>query len=385
MSTNYHSTKIIELLRDYNAIILCRTLPRLAGPRSQKNGTSIGDAYKYLLQEKIVSLNTNDGMHDHISDFSMYCVENNLHLLYTDLLKTVIFAFCASDVVKQLGERRRQQVIRGIFVKSFQEAANLLIKTPAIFDMAVNRSDNCFEPCQHIAANAIDTIKMNVFNDEINGIAMSTTSGATNTVTVPAKTYDVLKKKYDVALALQTKHGHDMNQAISKIKTLADALKKAKIEIQALRARMRDIESIPREISFVSDDHRDDANSGPTDIQAVGTVGVSNSHELSIIGSSSGNDDINEDDSVSQVGKKSTKKTKGASSKRSFMSDARIKDQQEAAATAASTKVDNDDTSSVVSRTSSSRSSKASKTTKKKPIDDEDVLDVDEFNSFFSE
>lgn len=373
------SSKILDLLRDYNATILCRTLPRLSNSRSQKNGTNISDSYKFLLQEKIVSLNNNDGMRDHISEFNMFCVEHNVHMLYSDLLKNIIFALCSPDVVKQLGEQRRQQVIRGIFIKSFQEAANLLIKTPAIFDMAVNRADNCFEPCQQIAANAIETIKMNVFNEEINGIALST-SGSTNIVTVPAKLYETLKKKYDVALAMQTKHNLEMTQAISKIKTLAESLRKAKVEIQALKTRLRDMESYPRELTFSSFDAGDEKptaahtaqnnDGGPLSIEDYPEPNKSTNIVLA---------DIDTDDSVSQSGKGSkvdrnfygadySTKKKGGSSVVSTSSTSSKKDKEQSKESA------------------KEPSSTTKKTTRKKAKMDDDIdFDPDEFNSFFDE
>lgn len=363
------STKILELLRDYNATILCRTLPRLAGSRSQKNNTSLNDSYKFLLQEKIVSLNSNDGMQNHIYEFSSFCGGNNLHMLYTDLLKNIIFAFCAPDVVKQLGERRRQQVVRGIFMKSFQETSNLLIKIPAIFDMAVNRSDNCFEPCQQLAANAIETIKMNVFNEEINGIAMSTTN---NTVTVPAKLYETLKKKYDINMALQIKHGHDMTQALNKIKAMAEALKKSQVEIQALRTRLRDRESIPKELSFVGEE--------------------SHIREPQVSG------DIDTDDSVSQSGYRPVEVTANNNKESQLVPAAQSVVSSAASTTSASSKSSKNKTSRSQSIVEDDRDDyieepkpeikpkKPRKSNKKQmAIDEEEAIDVDSFNSFFDD
>jgi len=298
-------SKIIELLRDFNAIILCRTLPRMALARSQKNDSSLMESYKFLLQEKAMSLGNNDGMHEHIKDFSMYCASNHIHLTYTDLLKNITAAFCPPGVIQQLGDQRRQQVCRGIFIKIFQESANTLVRTPEILDMAANRSDNNYKPCQKIVENAIETIKMNLFSEEIVGTPTGKTLG-TSTTMVTSKMYETLRAKYDSMVSIQGRHEVDMDKAIKKIKELTDAIKKLNIENKALKTRLREIDSIPKEI-FVARDttQKHDEYHSPEESNRNEPPETTALQIVPVDKPQTTNNDF-DDDSVSQVGKHKT-------------------------------------------------------------------------------
>lgn len=240
-------SKIIELLQNFITSILCNTVRRFAAKRSREIGTNLVESYIYVLQERLSAIETQDGIHNHISEFSTYCAAFGQHMTYEELIREVTCAFCPVGVVKQLGQPRNQIISRNIFVNTFKESASMLMRTSEILDMVANGADDAVAPCQKIVKAVINNLKTELMTGGINAVSQSNSV----TTTVSSKMYDTTKQKYDLLVSAYHKKDLDLMNAVKKIKELAEYLKKINMENQSLRARMREIESRPKEL-FVS-------------------------------------------------------------------------------------------------------------------------------------
>lgn len=355
MTSKYNMSKILDLLQNFITSLLCNTSRRFAAKRAREIGTNLVESYIFVLQEKVAAIETQDGIHNHIGEFSTYCAAFGQHMTYEELIREVTIAFCPQGVVKQLGTHRNQIISRNIFVNTFKESAAMLMRTSEILDMVANGADNAVVPCQKIVKSAISNLKSELMTNT------STALGTAPATTVPSKIYDLSRQKYDQLISAYHKKDLDLTNAIKKIKELADYLKKVTLENQSLRNRMREIETRPRELfvpsTFGNNDNDRIADKQNTDSpiieRTVQDVSLQNDHV-----------ELYPDDSVSCISRKSRGSFIGSLSG----TEPKIEGKHE-------------------SKTETKSDTKKSKKPKKKPaetvFDDENDFNPDDLDSFF--
>lgn len=328
-------SKILDLLQNFITSLLCNTSRRFAAKRAREIGTNLVESYIFVLQEKVAAIETQDGIHNHIGEFSTYCAAFGQHMTYEELIREVTIAFCPQGVVKQLGTHRNQIISRNIFVNTFKESAAMLMRTSEILDMVANGADNAVVPCQKIVKSAISNLKSELMTNT------SSALGTAPATTVPSKIYDLSRQKYDQLISAYHKKDLDLTNAIKKIKELADYLKKVTLENQSLRNRMREIETRPRELfvpNYGNTNNADNFNDYKQDLVAIKqdtnkTEAVKEDPEVelcpddsvscisrksrgSFIGSLSGNDTKTETKSEGKTEPKADTKTEGKKGKK---------------------------------------------------------------------
>lgn len=292
-------SKILDLLQNFITSLLCNTSRRFAAKRAREIGTNLVESYIFVLQEKITAIETQDGIHNHIGEFSTYCAAFGQHMTYEELIREVTIAFCPQGVVKQLGTHRNQIVSRNIFVNTFKESAAMLLRTPEILDMVANGADNAVAPCQKIVKSAINNLKSELMTSTSSALGVASTNGTT----VPSKIYDLSRQKYDQLISAYHKKDLDLTNAITKIKELTEYLKKVVSENQSLRGRMREIETRPKELFLPAKEYKDQKDlDGPKDqIAEYPKTAVETIEEYP----EKNNKELCPDDSISCVSRKS--------------------------------------------------------------------------------
>ena len=369
-------SKIFGLLEGFIASILCRTMSRIAINKSRESGNMTAlEAYHYIVKEKMAALDTNEGMHKHIEDFSMYCASDGQHMTYEELLKNVNSAFCTVGVIKQLGPQRNQSVARGIFSKTFKEAANIIVRMPSVMDMVANGAANAEIPCRNIAKSAIEAVQLNLLSEEI-----GTTDRQVAGPTVSARMYESLRQKYDSIVNAYNKQTVDLDKSIGMIKKLTGELNRSLMECKSFKTRLFEIESRPRELTFgndICDEHRDHLDNSKDDLD----------DSVSMISSSKKLDKPDKPDKQDKLDKPEQKivlPEKSARIKGSFIGALEPKSSGSVVSAAkipsseiVPMPIVDDDVKS------SASSSKSSSKKKRKPAESTDDFDPDEFNSFF--
>ncbi len=228
---------IVTHLSNFMTLILCNTMRRKV-TETLKVGDAC-DAYRHHLMNFSKQLEDMKFYGDYIDYFVGYCTQQSYHALFDVMQKDIAGAFCGHDVAAQFGASRMPIVVKGIFLKTFREAADRLIKTPNVLDMVANGAQNARDSCARIVNMAISDVMTDYLSGDVAGDGKDTAAAAPK---VSSKTYEALKEKYRRLTFAYNDIQHKLDKTLEKYEESATRLKEAGRLIQGYKVRLREVE-----------------------------------------------------------------------------------------------------------------------------------------------
>lgn len=226
-------TVILTHLAEFMSLFFCNTIRRKV-TESLPTGDA-AEAYRHHLTNFAGMLDSTNFYKEYVDYFLTYCSQMSYHATYEEMQRDIVTAFCGRDVAAQFGGGRLPIVVKGIFTKTFKEAADYLIKTPNVLDMVANGAKAGREPCSRVVSRAIDYVQTEYLSGKIRG--EDAKSG-----TVEGSVYDAIKEKYRRLSIAYNELQHKFDKTLERYEVTVTRLKETMQTMNGYKTRLREIE-----------------------------------------------------------------------------------------------------------------------------------------------
>ena len=226
---------ILTHLAEFMSLFFCNTIRRKVTETVPTGDAA--EAYRHHLTNFAGLLDSTSFYKEYVDYFLTYCSQMSYHATYEEMQRDIVTSFCGRDVAAQFGSNRLPTVVKGIFTKTFKEAADYLIKTPNVLDMVANGAKAGREPCSRLVARAIDYVQTEYLSGKIRGDDSSKTGG-----TVEGSVYDAIKEKYRRLTIAYNEIQHKLDKTLERYEGVVDKLREATQTMNGYKTRLREIE-----------------------------------------------------------------------------------------------------------------------------------------------
>lgn len=228
-------TVILTHLSGFMSLFFCNTIRRKV-TESVPTGDAV-EAYRHHLTNFASLLDSTNFYKEYVDYFLTYCSQMSYHATYEEMQRDIVTSFCGRDVAAQFGGSRLPIVVKGIFTKTFKEAADYLIKTPNVLDMVANGAKAGRDPCASVVSRAIDYVRTEYLSGKIRGDDAKGTNG-----TVEGTVYDAIKEKYRRLTIAYNDLQYKLDKTLERYESTVERLRETTHAMNGYKTRLREIE-----------------------------------------------------------------------------------------------------------------------------------------------